>query len=686
MKKELRAAYSVKEEAELLLSNLENLKADGSIADAQYEMLKAEYTKISDDALLKVDTIKTELQKVLDDKTRELGVFKQELSNLEARFKVGQIPAETYLKQEKGPKRKVIELERQVSELQTLVNSTCSADIGGAVPVKVGKPKAEKRKAEKTRVEKAEEEKPSVEGKGRMGGKLKYIVWGLIGAVVVIAIVFGVFSLPVWTVTEEAAEEPPVAEPPPAEEPVKKPAEFEVGSLTFTPSTIMVDDSATVSVTVRNIGGTSGTHTATLIIDGTEVDSESVVLEAGGNYKVSFEMPTTTAGEYKVAVGQSSGVVTVYDCRPYTIQYAKEPSNSRYIMFVSGEEGHAVHFTPPGKAFEIQRIGVKCAVWVRNDTQLDERQFTVRIWNRAKTQRLWSQDFPWRVLKGQLGWREIDVPDVRVDDDFFVEIVTHSDESKKKVPAPGEVQSVGLCYSGLAWGGPGRFASVGPGRSFASYMVTDTLLHVEPMTFEWFIRVEGKGPPPEKGEASSSGEQPLYEDDFSNVYSGWQRYSGQDYEAGYKDGEYHILMKDYEWAWVWNRNAGSFTDFILDVDARLVSGVDETAYGLVFRLRDGDNFYAVLASANGSWGIGGRFNGVQTVFQQGQSDFIKEDNGTHHLQLVCKGSRIEAYVNGHHLTTVTDDSIADGYVGMIVMRAEPNDHVAFDNFRVHSVD
>lgn len=116
MTKELRAAYSAKEEADLLLSNLERLNSEGSITKTQYKGLKAEYSQMRQDALSKVTSVKGELQKVLDGKARELEVFRQELSNLEARFKVGQIPAETYLKQEKGPKKKVEELEKKVEE------------------------------------------------------------------------------------------------------------------------------------------------------------------------------------------------------------------------------------------------------------------------------------------------------------------------------------------------------------------------------------------------------------------------------------------------------------------------------------------------------------------------------------------------------------------------------------------
>ncbi|GAG12269.1 unnamed protein product [marine sediment metagenome] len=57
-----------------------------------------------------------------------------------------------------------------------------------------------------------------------------------------------------------------------------------------------------------------------------------------------------------------------------------------------------------------------------------------------------------------------------------------------------------------------------------------------------------------------------------------------------------------------------------------------------------------------------------------------------HLKVVCKGSQIEVYVNGHHLTTATDDSFTEGYVGMIVEAPLPNSDVAFYNFKVNSLD
>lgn len=183
-------------------------------------------------------------------------------------------------------------------------------------------------------------------------------------------------------------------------------------------------------------------------------------------------------------------------------------------------------------------------------------------------------------------------------------------------------------------------------------------------------------------------ETPMYEDDFSHPASGWGRASSEDYEYGYEDGEYHILVKKSHWApRNCNTGAGQFTDFALEIDARLVSGPNESSYGVVFRLQDVYNFYSLLVWGDGYYQVETWLNDKRTE-QQGKtkSDFVNQGNNTNRLKVVCRGTQIEVYVNGHHLTTVTDDSFAGGYVGVIVQTAGANAHVAFDNIKVYSLD
>ena len=304
-----------------------------------------------------------------------------------------------------------------------------------------------------------------------MTRRMQYLFRRLLATAALIAIVL---SLPTCVQPEQPVEEPPAAGQPTEE----RPAEFEVGSLTFTPSTILSDDSATVTASVTNTGGITGTYTAVLTVDGHEAGRNDLSLEPGRSKEVSFQVTTTSAGDYELAIGESRAVMTVYDWCPYTIQYDKGKSVGLWSIYLAGEFGHIVHFTPPAKPFKIRRIKVEGYAEVEDFADWDERDFTVRIWDDGKTRQLWSQDFPWRLFMGFKGSIEIPVPDIRVDDDFHVEVVTHSDEPPAK-------NFIGLYYE----------ESEGETRSGASYLGSPAPLKARFQSINWFIRVQGEGAP-----------------------------------------------------------------------------------------------------------------------------------------------------------------------------------------------
>jgi hypothetical protein len=182
-------------------------------------------------------------------------------------------------------------------------------------------------------------------------------------------------------------------------------------------------------------------------------------------------------------------------------------------------------------------------------------------------------------------------------------------------------------------------------------------------------------------------ETPMYEDDFSNPASGWETSSSEKFDLYYEDGEYHVLCQADLPFRKCNIGAGQFTDFALEIDARLVSGPDESCYGVVFRFQDIYNLYSFLVWGDGRYQVETWLNDERTMLQgKTKSDFVNQGNNTNHLKVVCRGTQMEVYVNGHHLTTVTDDSFAKGYVGWIAQTTGANAHVAFDNIKVYRVD
>jgi hypothetical protein len=132
----LRMALVHKEKAEGFLSNLEKLRSDRSVNDVSYNALKMEYSSNLQNALAKIDLVKQDLNKRINMKSAELSVYKQELANLDARFKIGQISAAEYLKLSKIPEKKALAAEGQISYFTSLVNAQHSNDV--AVPEATG--------------------------------------------------------------------------------------------------------------------------------------------------------------------------------------------------------------------------------------------------------------------------------------------------------------------------------------------------------------------------------------------------------------------------------------------------------------------------------------------------------------------------------------------------------------------
>ncbi|MCJ7515249.1 MAG: hypothetical protein MUO89_04655 [Dehalococcoidia bacterium] len=299
----------------------------------------------------------------------------------------------------------------------------------------------------------------------------------------------------------------------------QRPAEFEVGPITFEPPVVMVGDTVTVAATVNNKGDLAGIYTAVLLVDGQETGKKDIPINPGSSQEVNFQLSKTAAGSYNLAIGDSSTVLTANNWSPYTIQY-DESDGVLVCIYVSGENGHIVRFTPPNKAFKIQKIRVLGSVKILNTSEFDKNHVTVRIWDKEGNNQLWSKDVPWRLFMGPAIWREIKVPDVRVNDDFYVEVVTHSNPSSYKpgteirspggdpigfvdlqaggpmagAPIPGGTGSVvviGFDYPQSYIDAPSKHAETRSGYSYMGKLIDPGQGRLQGIN--WLIRVDGEG-------------------------------------------------------------------------------------------------------------------------------------------------------------------------------------------------
>jgi hypothetical protein len=170
--RELQAQFSKKERTQKLLDNLEKLNSTGSQSPEQYVSMKKSYEAAILEAETGLADIKQNLARELTSEQRNLEIFTQEQNNNEARFQVGELKQDEFAKLAQRSRAKIDKLKSRIAELERLLSSTSSADVGGYI-----------------------EKAPSSKG-GGMSFAEKGGSWPkVIAAAVIIGIVLGVYLL-----------------------------------------------------------------------------------------------------------------------------------------------------------------------------------------------------------------------------------------------------------------------------------------------------------------------------------------------------------------------------------------------------------------------------------------------------------------------------------------------------------
>ena len=190
------------------------------------------------------------------------------------------------------------------------------------------------------------------------------------------------------------------------------------------------------------------------------------------------------------------------------------------------------------------------------------------------------------------------------------------------------------------------------------------------------------------GAASSGGDTSiLFQDDFSDTGSGWDRTTTDSSSTDYASGAYRIWVNDTN-SDFWANPGKSFTDAQVEVEAIKVAGPDDNDLGVICRYQDTDNFYFALISSDGFAGIGKTKAGQQILLTGDKltpADAIHQGNNKNTIRLDCVGSSLSLLVNGTQVITATDSDFAKGDVGLIAGTYDtPGTDVQFDNFVVRA--
>lgn len=177
----------------------------------------------------------------------------------------------------------------------------------------------------------------------------------------------------------------------------------------------------------------------------------------------------------------------------------------------------------------------------------------------------------------------------------------------------------------------------------------------------------------------------LFQDDFSDPTSGWDRVSVEDGITDYYEGVYRIFVNTINTD-VWSNPKLDFSDTRIEVEMTKVGGSDNNDYGVLCRYQDVDNFYFFMISSDGYYGIGKVSDGVQALIGMEAmlpSEVIRQGDATNRLRADCIGSKLSLYVNGEFLVQHEDSDLQSGDVGLIAGTIDaPGTDIHFDNFKV----
>jgi hypothetical protein len=110
----------------------------------------------------------------------------------------------------------------------------------------------------------------------------------------------------------------PTYAPPSVPEAAPAPASFAISDLLITPSEVEPAEQVTISAIVTNIGGSVGSYTVHLMVNGAEQARKEVTLGAGKSETVTFTVAKDTEGSYTININGNSGQFTVIVPSPPT--------------------------------------------------------------------------------------------------------------------------------------------------------------------------------------------------------------------------------------------------------------------------------------------------------------------------------------------------------------------------------
>jgi hypothetical protein len=169
-------------------------------------------------------------------------------------------------------------------------------------------------------------------------------------------------------------------------------------------------------------------------------------------------------------------------------------------------------------------------------------------------------------------------------------------------------------------------------------------------------------------------EELVLTDDFQSNENGW--YENDDVKI--RNGRYEFTNKERaEYTWM----NDTLEDGSVEADAGWMGDEESRGYGLVFRLRDAQNFYFFWLTGNGTYTVGKVVDDHAIPIKGWTSTEAIRKRGENHVRVEFSGPLMNIFINEEKVSVLKDETFTRGGYGFYTHGGV---HVGYDNVKVVS--
>jgi peptidoglycan hydrolase-like protein with peptidoglycan-binding domain len=163
----------------------------------------------------------------------------------------------------------------------------------------------------------------------------------------------------------------------------------------------------------------------------------------------------------------------------------------------------------------------------------------------------------------------------------------------------------------------------------------------------------------------------IFDEDFNDNSREWYENDDEECTIQVDRGFYVFDHKRAEGSWyTWQKvPIDAQKDFSIETTISKVDGLEKFGYGLLWGLKDINNFYEFCVSPNGYYRVAKEVDGEwSALIKWTASDAVSQGNATNILKVEKSDDQLNFFVNGHYLDSIDFQEFLGEKVGFLVYK------------------